>query len=80
MRAGRHLPDGSWETQPLRALATGLHERCGTDAAAMLPLLDDPPTAPDVVPALRTWARPAPQAVPALLGLAAGAAEPWLRG
>ncbi|MET7692218.1 hypothetical protein ABZT06_30265 [Streptomyces sp. NPDC005483] len=37
---------------------------------ALLPLLDDPATAADVIPLLRTWCQPAPEAVPALLALA----------
>ncbi|MCP2311026.1 hypothetical protein [Kitasatospora paracochleata] len=40
---------------------------------AMLPLLDDPATAGDVITALRDWAVPAPEAVPPLARLAEGA-------
>ncbi|WP_043404395.1 hypothetical protein [Streptomyces pluripotens] len=36
----------------------------------LLPLLDDPATAADVIPLLRTWGQPAPEAVPALLAIA----------
>lgn len=38
----------------------------------LLPLLDDPATAADVIPLLRTWCQPAPEAVPALLAIAQG--------
>ncbi|WP_406171120.1 hypothetical protein [Streptomyces sp. NBC_00996] len=36
----------------------------------LLPLLDDPATAADVIPLLQTWCQPAPEAVPALLAIA----------
>ncbi|SNT47801.1 HEAT repeat domain-containing protein [Actinacidiphila glaucinigra] len=42
---------------------------------AMLPLLDHPDTAGDVIDAIRDWAVPAPQAVPPLVRLAEGAGE-----
>ncbi|MGC0314407.1 hypothetical protein [Kitasatospora acidiphila] len=42
---------------------------------AMLPLLDDPATADSVIFAVRYWAEPAPQAVPALVRLAEGTSE-----
>ncbi|MEU9167103.1 hypothetical protein AB0D34_04775 [Streptomyces sp. NPDC048420] len=35
----------------------------------LLPLLDNPTTAADVIPLLRTWCQPAPEAVPALLAI-----------
>jgi hypothetical protein len=38
----------------------------------LLPLVDDPTAAADVMPMLRTWCQPAPEAVPALLGIARG--------
>ncbi|WP_042430056.1 hypothetical protein [Streptacidiphilus anmyonensis] len=38
----------------------------------LLPLLDDPATADDVMPLLRTWCQPAPAALPTLLGIAQG--------
>ncbi|WP_405817557.1 hypothetical protein OG241_23470 [Streptomyces sp. NBC_01390] len=41
----------------------------------LLPLLDDPATAADVIPLLRTWCQPAPAAVPALLAIAQGDGE-----
>ncbi|MFJ3762749.1 hypothetical protein [Streptomyces sp. NPDC090080] len=42
---------------------------------ALLPLLDDPATAAEVIPLLRTWCQPAPGAVPALLARAHGDGE-----
>ncbi|MFE0627568.1 hypothetical protein ACFW3D_11385 [Streptomyces sp. NPDC058864] len=42
---------------------------------AMLPLLDHPDAAGDVIDAIREWAVPAPQAVPPLVRLAEGAGE-----
>jgi hypothetical protein len=42
----------------------------------LLPLLDDPATAADVIPLLRTWCQPAPAALPVLLGIAQGSDEP----
>ncbi|MEU2622092.1 hypothetical protein ABZ642_28865 [Streptomyces sp. NPDC007157] len=41
----------------------------------LLPLLDNPATATDVIPLLRTWCQPAPEAVPALLAIAQGNGE-----
>ncbi|MEU0407346.1 hypothetical protein ABZ307_05880 [Streptomyces griseorubiginosus] len=41
----------------------------------LLPLLGDPATAAQVIPLLRTWCQPAPEAVPALLALAQGQGE-----
>ncbi|UXY26089.1 hypothetical protein [Streptomyces sp. HUAS TT20] len=42
---------------------------------AMLPLLDTPATAGDVITAVRDWAESAPRAVPALVRLAEGTSE-----
>ncbi|MET9874631.1 hypothetical protein ABZZ36_08405 [Actinacidiphila glaucinigra] len=42
---------------------------------AMLPLLDHPDTAGDVIDAIRDWTVPAPQAVPPLVRMAEGAGE-----
>ncbi|WP_189263422.1 hypothetical protein [Streptomyces fuscichromogenes] len=43
---------------------------------ALRPLFDDPATVADVIPLLRTWSQPAPEAVPALLALAQGDGDP----
>ncbi|MEU4097274.1 hypothetical protein [Streptomyces sp. NPDC026673] len=119
----RHTEGGQWQSQPLQALAVGLHGRgdaeatvevvvaaldraaaavrAGADAKAsaaeatwaaeslalrsrtapgrllpaMLPLLDAPDTADDVITALRDWAEPAPRAVAPLVRLAQGEGE-----
>ncbi|MGW1545056.1 hypothetical protein ACWCPM_33420 [Streptomyces sp. NPDC002309] len=42
---------------------------------ALLPLLGDPATAAKVIPLLRTWWQPAPEAVPALLAIVRGDGE-----
>ncbi|MGW4881035.1 hypothetical protein ACWEPI_31280 [Streptomyces sp. NPDC004262] len=42
---------------------------------ALLPLLDDPATAAEVIPLLRAWCQPAPEAIPALLAIAHGDGE-----
>ncbi|MFQ3560541.1 hypothetical protein QZN11_27670 [Streptomyces gramineus] len=41
----------------------------------LLPLLHDPATAAEVIPLLRTWCQPAPEAIPALLAIARGDGE-----
>ncbi|MFG2639012.1 hypothetical protein ACGFX8_35860 [Streptomyces sp. NPDC048362] len=63
-------------TTEARWAAESLARRSRTTPArllpALLPLLDDPATAADVIPLLRTWCQPAPEAVPALLAIAQG--------
>ncbi|WP_234544787.1 hypothetical protein [Streptomyces shenzhenensis] len=66
-------------TTEARWAAESLARRSRTAPArllpALLPLLDDPATAADVIPLLRTWCQPAPEAVPALLAIAQGNGE-----
>jgi hypothetical protein len=66
-------------TTEARWAAESLARRSRTAPArllpALLPLLDDPATAADVIPLLRTWCQPAPEAVPALLAIAQGYGE-----
>ncbi|MFJ9564535.1 hypothetical protein ACIRQQ_31425 [Streptomyces fuscichromogenes] len=63
-----------------RWAAESLARRSRTAPARLLPalrpLFDDPATVADVIPLLRTWGQPAPEAVPALLALAQGDGEP----
>ncbi|MEU6192774.1 hypothetical protein [Streptomyces sp. NPDC047061] len=70
---------GQAATTEARWAAEALARRSRTAPArllpAVLPLLDDPATAAGVIPLLRTWCQPAPEAVPALLAIAQGDGE-----
>ncbi|MFF5781900.1 hypothetical protein ACFY7Y_33910 [Streptomyces virginiae] len=69
---GTAVTEATWAAESLALRSRAAPARL---LPAMLPLLDVPAAADDVVSAVRDWAEPAPQAVPALVRLSRGTDE-----